>query len=125
MRQGDALRVLFVLPEYGVSVRGGIARFYEHVIAGLRSVGHEIEVCIASCDALEVAAENVPVWGLERKQVMAADSRLSHLAIAEEPALSEWLLIVSSGAQRSKETSNARRHDQETRSRQGIRVHQG
>ena len=87
-----------MLPEYGASVRGGIARFYQHVIAGLRSVGHEIEVCIASCDVLEVAAQDVPAWGLERREVMAAERRLSHLALV--PGLRNQLALAFAAYER-------------------------
>jgi glycosyltransferase involved in cell wall biosynthesis len=87
-----------VLPEYGASVRGGIARFYQHVIAGLRSVGHEIEVCIASCDVLEVVAQDVPAWGLERREVMAAERRLSHLALV--PGLRNQLALAFAAYER-------------------------
>ena len=92
------MKVLFVLPEYGASVRGGIARFYQHAIAGLRSVDCQVEVCIASCDVLETIAEDVPIRGLERKEVTAAEGRLSHFALF--PALRYQLALAFAAYER-------------------------
>lgn len=88
---GDALKVLFVLPEYGPGVRGGIARFYQHAIAGLRSAGCQVDVCVASCDAPERIAGDVAMW-VERDEVLAAESQLSHLALA--PTLRNQLAVA-------------------------------
>jgi glycosyltransferase involved in cell wall biosynthesis len=88
----DALKVLFVLPEYGAQVRGGIARFYQHAVAGLRSAGCQADVCIASSDVSEVIADDVPIRRLEDNAVMRAEGRLSHLALF--PALRRQLAIA-------------------------------
>ena len=90
--------MLFVLPEYGAGVRGGIARFYQHAIAGLRSAGCQVEVCIAALDVTEIIADGVPVRGLERKQVMAAEARLSHFSLF--PALRYQLALAFAAYER-------------------------
>jgi glycosyltransferase involved in cell wall biosynthesis len=92
------LKVLFVLPEYGTDVRGGIAKFYQYAIAGLRSAGCQVEVGVASCDIREAAADGVPVWGLERKEVAAAEMRLSHLALV--PSLRNQLALAFAAYER-------------------------
>jgi glycosyltransferase involved in cell wall biosynthesis len=75
------LKVLFVLPEYGASVRGGIARFYQHAIAGLRLAGCHVDVCIASFNNVEVASDDISVRKPDPAKIVAAKDRLSHLAL--------------------------------------------
>jgi hypothetical protein len=44
------MKLLFVLPEYGTSLRGGIATFYNHLLPGLAQAGCTIDVCLATQD---------------------------------------------------------------------------
>ena len=89
---GNTLKVLFVLPEYGASVRGRIARFYQHAIAGLRSAGCHVDVCIASSSDVEVASDDIPVRRPDPAKIVAAKDRLSHLALF--PGLQSQLAVA-------------------------------
>jgi glycosyltransferase involved in cell wall biosynthesis len=86
------LKILFVLPEFGVSVRGGIARFYQHAIAGLRSADCEVDVCIACHSDIQVAVDDIVVRRPDPAKIVAAKNRLSHLALF--PGLQSQLAVA-------------------------------
>lgn len=44
------MKLLFVLPEYGPDVQGGIATYYRHTIAGLLRAGCSVDVCVPTRD---------------------------------------------------------------------------
>jgi glycosyltransferase involved in cell wall biosynthesis len=85
------LKVLLILPEFGSDVRGGIARFYEHAVLGLRSAGCAVDVCVASADGVDPTKDST-VRGLRPESIMAAERRLSHLSLF--PSVKKQLAVA-------------------------------
>ncbi len=75
------MKVLFVLPEFGAAVPGGIARFYHHAITSLLQNGCEVAVCVSAQGVNETAAEGVRIFGPSEEQVRLHKQSLSHLAL--------------------------------------------
>jgi len=76
------VKVLFVLPEYGDSFRGGIATFYRNVIPALAKNGCEIDVCLAGPgqDRSALASTAATVIPMDPGSVKEAAFHLRHLA---------------------------------------------
>jgi glycosyltransferase involved in cell wall biosynthesis len=80
------LKILFVLPEYGSTVRGGIATFYRHLVSALVCAGTQVDICVAE----PIQGDRPPVQvGVKLLSIEAADvdratSHLQHLAIFPE-----------------------------------------
>jgi len=81
------MKLLFVLPEYGPDVRGGIATYYRHTFTGLLRAGCSIDVCVPSRDGstgpLEtgLGVRKIEAAPLSREQMAA---QFPHLAAAPE-----------------------------------------
>src|SRR5262245_11793796 len=90
------MKILYVLPEYGPDVRGGIATFYNHLLPAIAKAGCQVGVC--------VAVETPPgVKGNQRNEaigqivvppqvVNAAWKKLSHFAAS--PAARRTLALA-------------------------------
>lgn len=83
----NAVKLLFVLPEYGPDAKGGIATFYRGLIPFLVDLGCEVHVCIASP---KDSTKRTPVYkGVtlswpNRFAITAQFERLSNLAAFPE-----------------------------------------
>jgi glycosyltransferase involved in cell wall biosynthesis len=80
------MKLLFVLPEYGADVRGGIATFYRHIFPALGRAGCDIDVCVARRGTVKAWRElpEVRVVSLETTVVERALGRFHHLAVFAE-----------------------------------------
>lgn len=81
------MKLLFVIPEYGESIRGGIATFYNHLIPGLRRAGCTVEVCLANEQGLSTdlrQQSNVRITSIDPALVEEARARLAQFAAFPE-----------------------------------------
>jgi glycosyltransferase involved in cell wall biosynthesis len=82
------VRLLFVLPEYGSEVRGGIATYYSHLLPALVSLGARVHVCAPSGGRGSTSHDSngvtfIPVDDNILASANAKFSRLIPLALAE------------------------------------------
>lgn len=87
------MKVLFVLPEFGDDVRGGIARFYGHAIAGLTQAGCNVEVCVAQVGIRERMENGVRIFGVSADRIEAARAALAHFEFV--PGLRQQLALAT------------------------------
>lgn len=95
------MRILFVLPEFGDSVPGGIARFYKYAIAGLRAADCSVDVCIGATGIDETIVDGVRVKGVEPVLLEKMKATLTHFELARglqhQLALAEAAFVTCGG----------------------------
>jgi glycosyltransferase involved in cell wall biosynthesis len=100
------MKLLFVLPEYGPDVRGGIATFYHHLIPSLVRGGCVVDVCVSAQSSVTAAATNQPgiqVLHLDPSRVNEAAVRFDHLkALPELRRILSVAFAVWEGCQRGR-----------------------
>jgi glycosyltransferase involved in cell wall biosynthesis len=77
------MKLLFVLPEFGVDVRGGVATYYRHLIPALQRAGCTVDVCLAPQREItgpSAGSDGVAVRLIDRAEVERAAARYVHLA---------------------------------------------
>jgi glycosyltransferase involved in cell wall biosynthesis len=88
------MKLLFVLPEYGSDVAGGIATYYLHLLPALARLGARIDVCVTSnryggpIDDFN----GINVFSIDDSAVVEAKSRLVHFAAL--PAVQHMLAVA-------------------------------
>jgi glycosyltransferase involved in cell wall biosynthesis len=80
------MKLLFVVPEFGPQVPGGIATYYRHLLPELARRGHTVHLILASADAtrLPVTAPGISVARVEPAAVAAELRRFDALAVIPE-----------------------------------------
>ena len=74
------MRLLFILPEFGPTARGGIGTYYSHVLPALAAEGCQIDVCVAAeRDTAAVEQSQLRVRFVTANGISAARARVSHL----------------------------------------------
>src|SRR6516225_7656156 len=76
------MKILFVLPEFGPKVGGGIATFYYHLVPGFVSAGCEVDICVSdpSFGKADARQSNCKIFAADSGSIERAVGRLSHLA---------------------------------------------
>ena len=80
------MKLLFVVPEYGSDVGGGIATFYHHLIPGLVKAGCKVDICVSDSDRGKQDTDpgNCEIFSAAGASLGQATKRLSHLAAVPE-----------------------------------------
>ena len=76
------MKLLFVLPEFGPNVGGGIATFYHHLVPGFVNAGCKVDICVANngLGKTDAGQSNCKIFAADGASVERAAGRLSHLA---------------------------------------------
>ena len=89
------MRLLFVLPEFGPNVRGGIATYYNNLLPEFRAAGHEVTVMLADRSSagtpMQVDDSGIRVVSLPARWQQANESRFS--CFSATPALRTMLQV--------------------------------
>jgi glycosyltransferase involved in cell wall biosynthesis len=88
------VKLLFVLPEYGLSVRGGIATYYAHLLPALVRLGARVQVCVTGdqCGSAGDKASDITILQVEDRVIAEAKSRL--VRFAPTPSLLHMLAVA-------------------------------
>jgi glycosyltransferase involved in cell wall biosynthesis len=85
------MKLLYVVPEFGPAVTGGIATYYRHLVPELARLGHTVHVIVASANEDE-PAEDIPGVAVTRVQAKAAEADLRRFdSLAILPGLQQRL----------------------------------
>lgn len=88
------MKLLFVLPEYGPNVAGGIATYYLHLLPALVRLGARVHVCVTSDRYGNSADEfdGINVFSIENSTVVEAKSQL--VQFSPLPAIQHMLAVA-------------------------------
>jgi glycosyltransferase involved in cell wall biosynthesis len=90
------MRILFVVPEYGPDVRGGIATYYSQLLPAIVKAGVQVDVCVASEAPTGVPIHRrdngIAVAFIAPDKLRTARDKLGHLAAS--PAVLHWLALA-------------------------------
>lgn len=80
------MRILYVLPEYGPGVRGGIATYYAHLLPAIVKAGCQVDVCVASESPPGVTVDRrddgIRVTFIPPDKLRAASEKVHHFAVS-------------------------------------------
>src|SRR5689334_13895358 len=74
------MKILFVVPSYGPTDRGGIATFYRNLFPAMLRSGCKIDVCSVWGDEVEPDQTGLTNIFVDRALVAREEKRLAHLA---------------------------------------------
>jgi glycosyltransferase involved in cell wall biosynthesis len=88
------VKLLFVLPEYGPRVHGGIATYYAHLLPALVRLGARVQVCVTGyqCASATDKSFGINILQVEDRAIAEAKSRL--VRFAPTPDLHHMLAVA-------------------------------